>query len=80
MERETDPQIEAEYFISSLSVMRQRDQLQQTDFFKEHEQRLQHAQDLFDRYGLTLEQIMGMNQEEYKTFLGTILPPSDNPL
>lgn len=65
---ERDRGVEAEYFLSSLNVVRQRESLGKTDFFREHEERLQNAQDLFDRYGITLEEIMIMTPEEYHLF------------
>jgi hypothetical protein len=68
----TPRQIEDEFMITSVSILRNGDHLP-PDLVDQHAHRLQHAQSFFDRYGLSLDQTLNMPQQEFEMFVGMII-------
>lgn len=71
MER-TPQQIEDEFMLTSVSILRHKDHVPQ-EIIPIHETRLKYAQDFFDRWGVSLEQTLSMSDEEFMYWVGLVI-------
>lgn len=71
MERSYQQSVD-EFYITSIAMLRGREHLP-PEMVTPHEYRMQHAQDFFDRWGISLEQTLSMPQEEFEYFVGLVV-------